>query len=130
MQIDARLWVPNEVWVNLMLPVPNKVLVSVPIVAFLTNESDEVATVAASTPCDVHYWEVRADGGNIVQAEPPEAICAYQYVLRELKPGETLRGDNTLLLNGKLLADGAEYSVHYKFFGHAAIGRFVAHHAV
>lgn len=38
MAIDATLWVPSDVYVNLMPPVPTKVLVPVPVAAFLTNQ--------------------------------------------------------------------------------------------
>ena len=68
MAIDAKLWVPSDVWVNLMPPVPNKVLVPVPVAAFLTNQGTDKETLFAPTPCDVHYWEIRDAQGRVVQA--------------------------------------------------------------
>src|SRR5215468_9206190 len=102
MAIDAKLWVPSDVWVNLMPPVPNKVLVPVPVAAFLTNQGTDEETLFAPTPCDVHYWEVRDAQGHVVQTEGPET-CMNIVVTRPLGQGQTIRGDNTLRLNGKLL---------------------------
>ena len=72
MAINAKLWVPPDVWVNLMPPVPNTVLVPVPVAAFLTNQGTDKETLFAPRPCDVHYWEVRDAQGRVVQAEGPE----------------------------------------------------------
>ena len=66
MAIDATLWVPSDVYVNLMPPVPPKVLVPVPVAAFLTNQGAAAETLFAATPCDVHAWEVRDAEGRIV----------------------------------------------------------------
>ena len=126
MAIDAKLWVPSDVWVNLMPPVPNKVLVPVPVAAFLTNQGTDEETLFAPTPCDVHYWEVRDAQGRIVQAEGPET-CIDIVVTRPLGQGQTIRGDNTLPLNGTLLKDGQRYTVHYGFWGFAAAASFIAH---
>ena len=126
MAIDAKLWVPSDVWVNLMPPVPNKVLVPVPVAAFLTNQGVPEGTLFAPTPCDVHYWEVRDAQGRVVQAEGPET-CMQVTVTRPLEQGQTIRGDKTLSLNGILLEDGQRYTVHYKFWGFAAKDSFIAH---
>lgn len=129
MTVSARLWVPNDVWVNLTPPVPNRVLVPVPVAVFLTNQGDSEETLFSPTPCDVHYWEIRDADGKVVQAEEPE-ICVQVVVTRPLNVGETIRGDNSLPLNGKLLKDGHRYTVHYKFWGFDAQGMFVAHIAL
>ena len=126
MAIDAKLWVPPDVWVNLMPPVPNKVLVSVPVTVLLTNQGEAEGTLFAPTPCDVHYWEVRDAQGHIVQAEGPET-CIQITVTRPLEQGQMIRGDNTLPLNGTLLKDSQRYTVHYKFWGFAAKASFIAH---
>ena len=44
MAIDATQWVPSDVWVHLMPPVPNKVLVPVPVAALLTNQGTDEET--------------------------------------------------------------------------------------
>jgi hypothetical protein len=129
MSLDTRLWVPSDLWINLMPPVPNRVLASLPVVVFMTNTGPSPVTLMASTPCDVHYWEVRDEAGRVIQAEEPE-ICTQVIVTRVVGSQETLRGDNTLPLNGKLFNDGERYTVHYKFWGQPAEDAFVARHAV
>ena len=44
MAIDATRWVPSDVRVHLMPPVPNKVLVPVPVAALLTNQGTDEET--------------------------------------------------------------------------------------
>jgi hypothetical protein len=83
----------------------------------------------AATPCDVHAWEVRDVDSRVVQAEEPEQ-CIQIIVTRPLESGQTIRGDNTLPLNGRLLKDGQRYTVHYGFWGYAAAASFIAHTVV
>lgn len=87
-------------------------------VAHYVNKEE---TISVPTPCDVHYWEVVDSKGNLVQVElvqvePPE-ICIQVVETRSLKAKETILGDNTLLLDGKLLKDGQRYTVRYRFWG-------------
>lgn len=124
--LDARLWCPQDVYVNLRPPVPNKVPVVVQIVAFLTNTGGVAETLFATTPCDIHYWELFDSAGQLVQSEPPEE-CVDVVAQRELAAGETLRGDSTVVLDGKLLRDGERYRLKYQFWGGACEDGFTAH---
>jgi hypothetical protein len=126
MTIDATLWVPSDVYVNLMPPVPPKLLVPVPVAAFLTHQGGAEETLFAPRPCDVYAWEVRDAEGRVVQAEEPEQ-CIQISVTRPLEAGHTIRGDNTVPLNGRLLKDGQSYTVHDAFWGSAAAASFIAH---
>lgn len=126
MSISAKLWVPGDVWVNWMPPVPERILVSLPVAAFLTNQGALTEMLFAPTPCDIHYWQLIDADGRIVQAEEPE-ICVGTIVNRPLNPAETIRGDNVLPLNGTLLRDGQRYTVRYKFWGCESEDGFTAH---
>jgi hypothetical protein len=59
-----------------------------------------------------------------------ESIAANLPDKSHLEQGQTIRGDNTLPLNGRLLKDGQRYTVQYKFWGFAAAASFTAHIAV
>jgi len=127
MAVDAKLWVPSDVYVNLMPPIPDPVLVSVAAIAFLTNQSEAEATVCVGRPCDVHRWKITDAQGNLIQEQEPQN-CPHLVVTEALAPHETIRGDGVLPLNGTRLEDGQRYTVHYWFWGLEATDRFVVHH--
>lgn len=129
MTIDAKLWVPNEVWVNRMPPVPRRVIVSVPVAAFLTNRGADDETLTVPTPCDVHNWEIRDTDGRVIEAEPLE-YCAQVIESTLIPAGRTIRGDNVLRLDGQRLVDGERYTVVYEFWGQKAEDVFLARVAV
>jgi hypothetical protein len=108
-----------------MPPVPTRVLVPVLVSAFLSNTGQSDESLFAPTPCDVHSWEL-LEGPTVIQAEEPE-ICVDVVATRTLAAGVTIRGDNSLPLNGRLLKNGRRYTVRYKFWGHEATDAFVAH---
>lgn len=124
--LDARLWCPQHVYVNLRPPVGNKVPVVFQVVAFLTNTGGAAESLFAATPCDIHYWELFDSSGALVQSEPPE-LCVDVVAQHTLAAGQTLRGDSTVTLNGKLLKDGERYTLKYKFWGNACEDGFTAH---
>jgi hypothetical protein len=109
-----------------MPPVPNKLMVSFQVSAFLTNLSGITETLFAPTPCDVHYWELRDSSGTLIQREPPE-ICTDMVVKFPLGAGETIRGDNIVSLDGKLLKDEERYTLKYQFWRQACEATFTAH---
>jgi len=83
-------------------------------------------TLFAPTPCDIHHWKLFDSSGALAQSEPPEA-CVDVIAQRPLAAGETLRGDSTVVLDGKLLKDGERYTLKYQFWGNACEDGFTAH---
>lgn len=128
MSVDAKMWCPNEVWINVQPPVPRELLVSVPVTAFLTNQGDGEVSLYSPTPCEVHYWEVVDENGNLIQAKQPEP-CIDMVAIYKLTAGDTLRGDNNLPLNGKLFEEDKQYTIRYKFWGFDIEDRFTSRFA-
>jgi len=129
MAIDAKLWGPSEVVGEPHATVPNQVLVLSPWPHSHEPEYRPKRRCVRPRPATSTTWEVRDAQGRVVQAEGPET-CLQIVVTRPIGQGQTIRGDNTLPLNGKLLKDGQRYTVALRLLGFAAAASFIAHRVV
>jgi hypothetical protein len=121
--ILAKLFCQPNVTVNKLSPVPDRLPAYLHVTATLQNTTRSDFALQAPTPCDVNFWELYDDSGRLIQTE----LCSPcpQYVVNAALPaGESLRTDNSITLNGKLLLDGEKYTVRYKFWGYYSEASF------
>jgi hypothetical protein len=124
-RITVSVSLPPEVTINRMPPIPERLPVNLPVTVAITNRTQATEMLHANDPCAVHHWEVADAAGQVVDREKDE-VCTQQIQARVLDPGETLRAERSLTLDGKALRDGESYTLHYRFWGFAAEGRFRA----
>jgi hypothetical protein len=62
--------------------------------------------------------------GQLIDSEGDDQLCIQMVVTRELRPGETIRDDDVVALNGKLLKNNETYKLRYKYFGFEAETKF------
>ena len=122
--VKAQLVCPSKVNVNKMPPIPDHLSAFVHLTLILKNTTRSDFNLSAPTPCAVNFWELHDSSGKLVQTQPKE-MCAQHVVTAQLPAGKSIRSDVNLELNGKLLADGQEYTIEYKFWGYACSGTFV-----
>ena len=123
MSLVATIWTPGSLKVNLMEPVPAKVSALLQVSAFVTNNGAAPAGLLVPSPGDVHWWEIRDSMDKVLLSQP---VMDYPQldVKRSLAPGETVRADLTLDLDGKLLNHGQQHTIKFKFWGIACEEKF------
>ena len=121
--VAASLACPATVTVNKMPPIPDRLPAYVHVTAILKNTTRSDFTLQAPTPCDVSFWEVFDSNDDLIQSEP-HGICPQHVVDTKLPAGQSIRSDNVLTLNGKLLEDGEKYTIKYKFWGYPSEASF------
>lgn len=112
---ETKIAFPETVTVNLMPPVPDKVTIRATATVTLTNNSAAAELLTAANPCAIHHWEVLDERGTIVDVEKDE-LCLQIFQSRNLEPGETIRSDYVVAVNGKALQDGRRYRLRFKFW--------------
>jgi hypothetical protein len=121
--IKAILTFPKDVYVIMIPPVPDRITTIVPAAVTLKNTTRSDFVLFAPTPCDVHFWELCDEAGNIIQTEPA-GDCIEIPVTKKLPAGQSIRGDNVVELNGKLLLKTKSFVLKYKFWGHPCQASF------
>lgn len=124
----VKLLFPDTITVNVMPPVPRKLSVRATATMTVINNSGHPVSLFAPTPCAIHDWELFDLGGRLVESEHDDA-CAQVLQTRVLEPGETIRTDHVVVLNGKLLSDGASYTLRFKFWHFEADATFAVRFA-
>jgi len=112
----------------MMPPIPDRLETVVQVTAILENTTRSDFELMAPTPCDIHFWELYdGDGKRLIQTEPAED-CTQNVVFQRLPAGKSVRGDNIVRLNGRLLVSGQAYLLRYKFWGYKTEASFTARH--
>ena len=123
--ISARLACQSTVTVNKLSPAPDRLPAFVHATATLRNTTHSNFNLQAPTPCDVNFWELYDDSGRLIQTEL-HAVCPQHAVNALLPAGESLRTDNSIALNGRLLLNREKYTIRYKFGGYYSEATFTA----
>ena len=126
--IKATLVCQKTVFVNKMPPIPDRLPAFAHVTATLTNTTRSDFNLQAPTPCDVNFWELYDSSNNLVQSEP-HGMCPQHVVTASLPAGQTIRTDNVITLNGKLLESGETYTIKYKFWGYSSEASFTVAYA-
>jgi hypothetical protein len=121
--IKAKLIFPQNVYVIVIPPMPNRIVITVSAAALLTNTTRSDLTVFSPTPCDVHFWELFDQSGDLIQTEP-SGNCIQIPVSKKIPAGQSIRGDNDVKLDGKLLLKGKSFILKYKFWGYPCQAQF------
>ena len=128
MTIQAELWIPNDIYVNLREPLPpdpHPIPVSIDVVIFITNTGQEEEILMAMDKCEISTWSVEhSSTGTVVATEPIENRCDMTVYTIRLKPNETRRYATTISINGRRLNKDESYNVKFTYFGQTASDRF------
>jgi hypothetical protein len=112
---DVKLTFPEIIYVSWMPPVPDRLTVRATASITVKNNSGKSELLIAPTPAAIHHWEVFDEAGRMVDSEKDElTITVLQS--RNFEPGETLRSDYLVSLNGKVLSENARYRLRFKFW--------------
>ena len=113
--LDIQLFFPAEIHVNLMPPVPQKLLVPARAGIALKYRGMQDLTLVVANSCEVFDWEVRNSAGQVIDGDKDD-LCLQVMQTLTLHPGDHIRRDTTALLNGKSLQSGGTYSFRLHYF--------------
>ena len=123
--VSAKLACQSTVTMNKLSPAPDRLSAFVHATATSQNTRRSNFNLQAPTPCDVNFWELYDDSGRLIQTEL-YALCSQHVVNALLPAGESLRTDNSIALNGRLLLNREKYTIRYKFLSYYSEATFTA----
>ena len=87
--------------------------------ARITNNSDNLVTLTAPTPCDIFRWSILSPASELVQTRP-EQVCVQLLMTAELA-GEHHHDENfTIELDPTRVHAGGDYQLMVNYWGYEA----------
>ena len=92
----------------------------------LTNNSAASVTLHKANDCETRIWTVTDLSGQMID---DRAICPmiFMPVTRTIAPHASFTTAEEVALDGAKYRDGAQYTLHYTFWGIAAATTFTTH---
>ncbi len=117
---------PHDVTIGKMPAAGGRQEIAETIRLTLTNNSAASVTLQKGNECETHVWTVTDRAGQPVD---DRAMCMmiYMPVTQTIAPHGSFAATESVALDGAKYQDGAQYTLHYTFWGIAADAPFTTH---
>ncbi|MGB8363530.1 MAG: hypothetical protein ACLQUZ_01260 [Rhizomicrobium sp.] len=117
---------PHEVTIGKMPATGGSPVVGETIRLTLTNNSSASVTLHKANDCETRIWTVTDSSGQLID---DRAVCPmiFMPVTQTIAPHARFTATENVALDGTKYRDGAQYTLHYTFWGIAAAAAFTAH---
>jgi hypothetical protein len=114
-QVEITVLFPARIVINRDVPGPRETTSKQTATGFLKNNSPKVISLSSPTPCDVQHWQIADASGRVVLERKP-GVCVAKLETYDLKPGETLRAEQQVVLDATILEKTASFTLRYEFW--------------